>query len=187
MARVRIGEILVRRGSIDLVQLQSALAHQRRWGGRLGHAIVHLGFMKERVMLETVSEQLGVPLLEIGDRRIPYHVVALLPEKLIRSRRVLPVELLGTGRRGPLLVALADPADLRVIDEIAFATGMIVKPVLAAEPDIDHAIARHLGGPVVRRETGFASREDAIELPEDTNPLSVERDPTGGPGRNLLN
>lgn len=187
MAKVRIGEMLVRRGDIDLVQLQSALAHQRRWGGRLGRAIVHLGFMQERAVLETVSEQLGVPFVEIGDRRIPYHVVSLLPEKLIRTRKVLPLEVLATERRGPLLVALADPADLRVIDEIAFVTGMIVNPVLAAEPDIDHAIARHLGGPVVRRETGFAAREDAIDLPEDTSPLSVDRDPTGGPGRKLLN
>ncbi len=185
MARVRIGELLVRRGDIDLVQLQSALAHQRRWGGRLGRAIVHLGFMEERPLLETVSEQLGVPFLEIGDRRIPYQVVALLPEKLIRTRKVLPIELLGTGKRGPLLVALQDPADLRVIDEISFATGMTVKPVLVAEPDVERAIARHLGG-TVPAEGGFAAREDAIDLPEDTNPLSVERDPTGGPGRKLL-
>ncbi len=185
MARVRIGELLVQRGNIDAVQLQSALAHQRRWGGRLGRAIVQLGFMQEHAMMQTLSEQLGVPFVEIGDRPIPRQVVALVPEKLVRTRKVLPLELLGSARRGPLVVALADPADLRVIDEIAFATGMVVKPVLVAERDIDRAIARHLDG-VILREGGFASREDAIELPEDTNPLSVDRDPTGGPGRTFL-
>jgi type IV pilus assembly protein PilB len=185
MARVRIGELLVQRGNIDQAQLQSALAHQRRWGGRLGRAIVQLGFMKERAMLETLSEQLDVPYLEIGDRPIPRQVLRLVPEKLIRSRKVLPLELVGSTRRGPLVVALADPADLRVIDEIAFATGMPVKPVLVSEWDIDRAIAQHLDGIVIRRDGGFADREDAIELPEDTNPLSVERDPTGGPGRLL--
>lgn len=187
MARVRIGEMLVKRGRIDGAQLQSALAHQRRWGGRLGHAIVHLGFMAERVMLETVGEQLGVPFVEIGDRAIPSSVLGLVPEKLVRSRKVLPLELAGNGKRGPLVVALADPADLRVIDEIAFATGMSVRPMLAAEPDLDHAIARHLDGVVAMRDGGFATREDAIELPEDTNPLSEDRDPAGGPGRNFLN
>ena len=186
MARVRIGELLVQRGNIDAVQLQSALAHQRRWGGRLGRAIVQLGFMKERAMLETGSEQLGVPFVEIADRPIPPQVVALVPEKLIRSRKVMPLELLGSGRRGPLVVALADPADLRVIDEIAFATGMTVKPVLVAEHDVEAAIALHLDGVVLRRESGFGGREDAIELPEDTNPLSVERDPAGGPGQNTV-
>jgi hypothetical protein len=188
MARVRIGEMLVKRGNINSSQLQSALAHQRRWGGRLGHAIVHLGFMKESAMLETLSEQLGVPYLEIGDRPIPRQVLSLVPEKLIRTRKVLPLELLGTGKRGPLVVALADPADLRVIDEIAFATGMTVRPALVSEYDMDCAISRHLDGVIVRRDGGFASREDAIELPEDTNPLSIERDPMGGPGgRSFLN
>jgi type IV pilus assembly protein PilB len=188
MARVRIGEMLLKRGDIDGAQLQSALAHQRRWGGRLGHAIVHLGFMKESAMMRTLSEQLGVPYLEIGDRPIPRQVLALVPEKLIRTRKVLPLELLGAGKRGPLVVALADPADLHVIDEIAFATGMTVKPALVSEYDMDCAISRHLDGIVIRRDGGFASREDAIELPEDTNPLSVESDPTGGPGgRHFLN
>jgi hypothetical protein len=187
MARVRIGELLVQRGNIDTVQLQSALAHQRRWGGRLGRAIVQLGFMKERPMLETLAEQLGVPLVEVADRPIPPRVLALVPEKLIRSRKVLPLELEGIGRRGGLVVALADPADLRVIDEISFATGMTVHPVLGSEQDIDAAIALHLDGVVLHRDSGsFAGRADAIELPEDTNPLSVDRDPAGGPGRNVL-
>lgn len=186
MARVRIGELLVQKGDIDAVQLQSALAHQRRWGGRLGNAIVQLGFMNERAMLETVGEQLGVPFCEIGDRAIPRRLVALVPEKLVRGRKILPLELLGTGKRGPLLVALADPSDLGVIDEVAFATGMTVRPVLAAEFDLDRAIARHLDGVVLRNDAGFASRADAIELPEDTNPLTVERDPAGGPGKHML-
>lgn len=186
MARVRIGEMLVQRGDIDTAQLQSALAHQRRWGGRLGRAIVQLGFMQERAVLETVSEQLGVPYVELGDRPISRQVLATVPEKLIRSRKVLPLELRGGVRRG-LVIALADPADLRVIDDLAFATGMPVHPVLVAEYDLDRAIARHLDGIITRPDGGFEGRADAIELPEDTSPLTVQRDPTGGPGRKMLN
>jgi type IV pilus assembly protein PilB len=146
---------------------------------------VHLGFLPERAMLETVGEQLGVPFVEIGDRAIPARVIALVPEKLVRGRKVLPLELLGGGKRGPLVVALADPADLHLIDEIAFATGMSVKPVLAAEPDLDAAIALHLDGVVVQREVGFEGREDAIDLPEDTSPLT-DRDLVGGRERKIL-
>jgi hypothetical protein len=172
MARVRIGEMLVQQGRIDPYQLESALAHQRRWGGRIGRAIVHLGFMKERAVLEVVGNQLGVPFVVIG-----------VPQKLVRGRKVLPLARLSDTRRGPLVVALADPADLHVLDEIAFATGMQVKPVLAAESDIEQAIARLLDGVVAPRVTGFAGRRDAIDLPEDTSPLTVlRRDPgTRGP------
>lgn len=182
MARVRIGELLVQRGNIDASQLRSALAHQRRWGGRLGRAIVHLGFMKERAVLETLSEQMAVPFVVIGDRHVPRKIVALVPEKLIRTRKVFPLELLGTGKRGPLVVALADPSDLHVLDEIAFATDMTVKPVLAAEHDLDAAIAFHLDGVYMRFDGEPGERGDAIDLPEDTSPLS-QRDPSA---RNLL-
>jgi hypothetical protein len=182
MARVRIGEMLVQQGRIDPYQLESALAHQRRWGGRIGRAIVHLGFMKERAVLEVVGSQLGVPFVVIGDRHVPAQVLALVPKKLVRGRKVLPLARLSDTRRGPLVVALADPADLHVLDEIAFATGMQVKPVLAAESDIEQAIARLLDGVVAPRVTGFAGRRDAIDLPEDTSPLTVLRREPGTRG-----
>ena len=145
MRRAPIGELLVAQGRIDALQLQSALAHQRQWGGRLGRALVALGFVTEAVLLQAVAQQLGIPFVEIGARPIPPRVVQLLPERFIRSRKVVPLELLSASKRGPLLVALCEPDNLATIDEIAFATGMTVKPVLAAEADLERAIARLLG------------------------------------------
>lgn len=186
MARLRLGDMLVQRGCIDAVQLRSALAHQQRWGGRLGRSIVQLGFMQEKALLHSVGEQLGVPFVEIGERKIARDLVALVPQRIVRERKVLPLERLGTGRSGPILVALADPGDLGTLDDVAFATGMTVKPVLAAEADLDRAIARVLDGVVRRPEVGFRAREDAIELPEDSSPLAAlgKAGPLGDGGRN---
>lgn len=178
MARIRIGELLVRRGRIDHLQLQSALAHQARWGGRLGRAVVHLGFLDEATFLEALAEQLGTPFITVGSRSVDPAVLALVPERLIRSRKVLPLARLAEGRRGPLVVALADPGDLGVIDELTFVTGLDVRPALATEADLDQAIAR-LFGP----GTGPARRRDPLELPEDTNPLTAGR----GPRKPILN
>lgn len=174
MARVRIGEMLVQLGQIDQVQLQSALAHQRRWGGKLGRAIVQLGFLSEEELLESVGRQMGVPFLALGEREVPARVLALVPAKLIRTRRALPIARLAEGRRGPLVVALADPGDLGVLDEISFATGMDVRPVLASERELDLAIARHLDGIAPARDGSAATRKDAIDLPDDSNPLTVK-------------
>ncbi len=181
MARLRLGEMLVQRGCIDAIQLQSALAHQRRWGGRIGRSIVQLGFMKEQALLQNVGDQIGVPFVEIGDREIPRDVLALVPPRLVRTRKALPVERVGAGRRGPLVVALPDPGDLTALDELAFATGMAIRPVLASEADLDRALARLLDG-VTHREApaGFDAREDAIELPEDSNPLRAAKPLKGG-------
>jgi hypothetical protein len=111
---------------------------------------------------------------------VPRDVISLLPEKVIRSRKVLPLARLREHRRGPLLVALPDPADLSVIDELSFATGLEIRPVLASEVELDHAIENHLGAGT--RETGLPR---AIDLPEDTSPLSALRGRPGGTGQVL--
>lgn len=166
MARTRIGELLVSGGEIDSAQLDSALAHQRQWGGRIGQAMVRLGFLSEERLLVAVGAQLGAPFVVIGQRVVPPQVLSLVPKKLMLARRAFPLEKLAEHRRGPLVVAFADPADLPAVDELAFATGLEVKAVLAAEWDIEQALARHLG------EAPGAGRPRSIDLPPDTSPLS---------------
>ncbi|HEX9399506.1 MAG TPA: hypothetical protein VF912_05295 [Anaeromyxobacter sp.] len=183
MARIRIGEMLVKMGRLDTAQVQAALAHQRQWGGRIGHAIVQLGFLREGALLDVLGAQLGVPFVEVGEREIPPKVLAVVPRKLVAARRVLPLELRAETRRGPLVVALADPADLGVIDEIAFITGLEVKPALAGEADLDRAIERHFGiAPRTAAAQTFGGRADAIDLPADTSPLTAYRAPPRGDG-----
>lgn len=178
--RKRIGELLVEVGALDSFQLESALAHQRRWGGRLGRAIVHLGFLREDQVLSALGDQLGVSYVSLWDKVVPRDVISLLPEKVIRGRRVLPLARLREHRRGPLLVALVDPSDLSVIDELSFATGLEIRPVLASEAELDHAIENHLGAGT--RQTGLPR---AVDLPEDTSPLSTLRNRPGGTGQLL--
>ncbi len=164
--RKRIGELLVEVGALDPFQLESALAHQRRWGGRLGTAIVHLGFLREDQVLSAVGEQLGVSYVSLWDKVVPRDVLSLLPEKVIRSRKVLPLARLREHRRGPLLVALSNPADLGVLDELSFATGLEIRPVLASEVELDRAIDLLLSEGARERRLPHA-----IDLPEDTSPL----------------
>ncbi len=164
--RKRIGELLVEVGALDAFQLESALAHQRRWGGRLGSAIVHLGFLREDQVLSAVGDQLGVGYVSLWDKVVPRDVLSLLPEKVIRSRKALPLARLREHRRGPLLVAVPDPTDLRVLDELSFATGLEIRPVLASEAELDRAIELHLGERARERQLPHA-----IDLPEDTSPL----------------
>ena len=175
--RKKLGEMLVQSGSIDPFQLESALAHQRKWGGPLGRAFVYLGFMDERALLSALGEQLGVSCVSLWDKPIPRDVLALVSEKLARSRKVIPVARLREHRRGPLVVALANPGDLSVVDELAFATGLDIRPVIAAEGELEQAIDRYYGA------GGFQARPDAIDLPEDTSPLrGLTRSVGVGPG-----
>lgn len=145
MPHVRIGEILVNQGRIDALQLDSAVAYQQQRGGRIGQAIVQLGYLSEPQLLEAVGGQVGAAFVVVGERIIPPAVVALIPRRVMRARRVIALERLAETRRGPLVVAFSDPENLTAIDEISFVTGLDVRPVLASEWDIDQAVARHIG------------------------------------------
>jgi hypothetical protein len=144
MARALIGQLLKQQGLIEDHHIHSALAYQLKCGGRIGHALLRLRLVEEERLLATLGKQLGVPSIHIGDQMTSPDVLRLIPQKVIRRHRVLPLDVIFTGRSERLVVALPAPENLLVIDEVAFAAGMDVEPVLAGDEDLDLAIARHL-------------------------------------------
>jgi type IV pilus assembly protein PilB len=152
--RTLIGESLVDQGSITLLQLRDGLAWQKRWGGKLGHALLALGYVEESALLGVLSRQLGVPVVEVDALAIPADVVRLVPDRVLRERRIVPLALLSESRRGPLVVATADPLDAGVLEEVGFESGKSVRPVLATQRGIDRALSRHLDRSQDRSETG---------------------------------
>jgi len=137
--------LLLAAGRIDDGQLVRGLDHQRHSGGRLGDALVALGFLSEPALLSEVARQHGVSYVEIGERNVPQQIVRLIPEKYVRARRAFPFALGPDERRGKLFVATSEPQDLAMVDEVSFMTGMTVAPMLVSDRDLDRAIERHLG------------------------------------------
>lgn len=157
-SRTPIGQLLVQAGFIDGVQLQNALSDQQRLGGRLGAALVKRGYVSEPTLLAEVARQQGVPYVQIADRPIPPDVLSLVPERLIRKRRMFPIVYAARPRRGLLVVATSDPENLEALDEIAFATGLLVRPALASDEDVSMAIERYFGrGKAAKRPASATS------------------------------
>ncbi len=142
--RAKLGEMLQAEGAIRALDVDLALAFQQRWGVRFGDALVRLNVLSEDQVLAAIGRQLRVPAVRIGDRVVPPEVLRRVPERLVRRHRALPLEVVREHGAARLVVAFATPDDLWAVDEIAFAAGASVRPVLAAEEDLDRAIARHL-------------------------------------------
>jgi len=140
-------QFLMAIGRIDAFQVRSAKGYQQRWGRSFEQAIVELGFVTERALLLDLAQYLGVPCIRVEARTIPKEALRTLPEKLIRARRVIPLAITGDERQGPLVVAMRDPRDLAALDDVRFAAGLPVQPVLASEKEIDQAIEAHFGKP----------------------------------------
>ncbi|EJC1208650.1 type II/IV secretion system protein [Vibrio parahaemolyticus] len=106
--RKRLGDLLVEEGIVSEDQIQQALSAQRITGQKLGDALIDLGFITEKQMLEFLSQQLGLPLIDLGRAPVDADAVQILPEVHARRLRAMVV-----ARNGDTLrVAMSDPADL---------------------------------------------------------------------------
>jgi type IV pilus assembly protein PilB len=140
--RPRVGEILVRAGVIDEQQLKSALGEQTRWGGHLGSTLIKLGFVEENDLVRALASQLDLPMATLEGKRIPPEVLALVPREVADRERVMPLFVKREGGRVFLYVGVEDPGNLEAFDDLAFRTGMLIKPVMVAPSELYEAIDR---------------------------------------------
>lgn len=140
----RLGEMLLEAGLIDQFQLDSALSMQRNLGGRLGSALVKLGYLPEETILEFLESQSRYSRTQLQDMEIPKELMAMIPASRMLHLLVIPIELRTKGKEKVLRVAMTDPTNLKLIDDLQFATGCRVLPVLAAEDGIRQALRNNL-------------------------------------------
>jgi type IV pilus assembly protein PilB len=163
---VKLGDLLLKAKLITQDQLDAALKSQREEGGKIGEALVRVGAVKENDITETLSQQFGVPSIDLASFEIDPAVVKIVPADVARKYGVLPVNKTGA----TLTIAMGDPTNVFAMDDIKFMTGYNVEPVVASEVALRKAIDRHYGTPrsVVLKEKpktapGYAPPEGTIE------------------------
>ncbi len=129
---------MIRAGLIDEMQLQSALALQRQWGGKLGDVLVNNGFLDEMMLYRGLSKQLGVPLVSLPEERFTPGVEGALPVDLCQKHSLVPL----ARDDKSLTVATSDPNNVGGIDEVSFRAGTRVRIVMAPEREVEWAIRR---------------------------------------------
>jgi len=137
---IKLGELLIREGLINPDQLDEALKNQVIFGGRLGTNLLEIGAVSEEDIAKVLSKKLGVPFVGTDElTKIPEEVIHAIPRALVEKYRVVPVRL--DKRR--LTLVMANPTDLKAIDEIAFRTGYIIRPVLAPDVRLNWAMEKY--------------------------------------------
>ncbi len=132
----KLGDLLVKKGLIDQMQLRSALGHQRRWGGKLGKCLVDLGFLREEQMLKFLAENFHMKAVDLTRSHIAPQTFKMVPESVARKYEVVPVVVRDVGGKKSIVLAMSDPSDLQAVDEIQFLTNAKVEPVLATDSAI---------------------------------------------------
>jgi type IV pilus assembly protein PilB len=142
----KVGEILVQAGIIDELQLTAALGEQARWGRRLGMTLIKLGMVQEGQLVRALAKQFDLPVASLAGKKIAPEVIALVPAKVACEHSVIPLFVKKEGRKGQLFLGMEEPSDLGVLDDLAFRTGMMIRPVMVGPSEIGEAIDRYYTG-----------------------------------------
>jgi len=139
--RKRLGDMLLEAGVVDSTQVQAALGHQRRWGGRIGQALIDLKMATEEQIVSALATKLGFERVALD--QVEYGpglelALRLVPHEFAERNQLLPY----AADANHLLVAMADPSNVGVIDELAFRTGRRVKMAIAGDREIARAVRR---------------------------------------------
>jgi len=136
---VRVGDLLVDHGVISAEQLGEALDYQRKSDGRklLGDVLVELGLVTEGQVMEAVADSYGLPFARIDASMVDPSLAELLPLDYCRKQSAVPMFLV----EGKLTVAVSDPANVFLPEEIGRTTGHQVQLVAATQSDIRDALA----------------------------------------------
>lgn len=175
-----MGELLVEGGIITLEQLARALEEQRHTGEEIGTILVKLGYATKEEVLNCLSEQLGIPYIELGDYSIDPEAISLVPSSLVHKHKAIPVFKIGD----VLTLAMTDPRDITVIDEFRRATDLEIEPAIASEADIRQAIEQYYGpstplvssdiDEVIQKIEEEKPREEVDKGPEDLREIAEE-------------
>jgi hypothetical protein len=158
----KLGEILIEAGILDEFQLNSALAYQREWGGKLGTVVIKKGFVSEKDLMSVLEKQFGISCVSLDNFEKPTpDVLALVKLEDAKKFGMFPLALEGK----TLVIAISDPTDLKMLDDISFKLGLRVKPLLALESDIIRAIGTNYEGDAYSEKF----RIDKSQLRADVN------------------
>ncbi len=193
MAERRIGQILVDLGFITDEQLELLVDEQdQRPGDLLGQIAVNMGLVTDEQLVQALAEQMGMEICKLDELSIEPEVIATVAESMAQMYRVIPIRL----EDNVLTVAMCDPQNLRVQDELRSFLGYDVRPMVTSEQEITRALERYFASSHESVESLVSDLEEdealakaAAEI-DDEGPIdlaSVEAMADSAPVRKLLN
>lgn len=187
-----LGELLLREKIITADQLKAASDFQKKNSLPVGTSLVQLGYISEEEIAQALSRQLGYPYIDLDQFEVYPEVINLIPNDVAKKYSVMPIHRIRTF----LTLAMVDPTDLEVIEDIRFRTGLSIQPVIASESGVMNAINKYYGSTDSIRvkkivediELADEGRINIVEVePEETDLHELEAEAEEAPIIKLVN
>jgi type IV pilus assembly protein PilB len=159
--RYKIGDLLVRQGSITNEQLAEAL--KKKGARRLGDYLVENEIISSEDMARALREQLGIDMVDLRGIKIPPEIIGLVPGSVLRKHNVLPIAF-DENNGNVLLLAMSDPLDIAAQDDVAIITNCLIEPRISTSKAINAVLDRYFGTDEAMSAAEQYSREREQQL-----------------------
>ena len=164
-SRGMLADILIKTGALTKDAVTSA-RKQREPAEFLGDSLVRLGLITENVLVRALQKNLEIDFIDLRETEINSSVVSIIPMDICQRHRIIPVRM----ETGQLILAMSDPSDLMLCDNITRVTGLKVVPYIAFSSEIGAALERALG-----LKDSEAGMDDALDIePLDEIDIVIE-------------
>lgn len=137
----RIISTLIESKNIKRTDIDAAIALARDRAIGLDKALLEKGLISEKELLVLLVKELHVPFINLNKYKISPELKEIIPEKVARQYKIVPISKLQT----TITVALADPLNIFAIDDLKNITGSDIDVVMGTESDILRAIDTYYG------------------------------------------
>ena len=165
----KLGNFLVREGLITPEQLENALQEQKANGGMLGSNLVKMGYIEEAELMEFMSKQFGVPSTDPSKLDVDPDVIEMIPGNIVNKYRIVPISLEGQ----TLTIAMVDPSNIFIIDDIKFLTRKNIRVTVATESSIKSAMDRFYDAGAALEDVMQEFDEDGVDVVQGSEDLDL--------------
>ncbi len=163
--RKKLGELLCERSYLDESGLKYALAEQKIEHRRLGQILLDLGYVTQAQLNEALAHQAGIDRVDLTNISIGGEIIGLVPAELVSKYNIMPL----SQDNGRLKVAMTDPFQPQVIEDLRLVTGCSVHRYYANPKEMENAILKFYGSNVARMMDDLVPAEQKVEAGESDN------------------
>lgn len=179
----KLGDILVLKKEITQDQLQDALKSQSGSNKKLGEILIEKGYITEAVMMTTLSEQLGIDIVNLDNYNISLEATKLISEKLARRTNAIPLKVWND----KILVAMNEPLNIFDIEDIEMESGKKAEIVLASKKQINTAIDKYMGRRSAEKAVEDFNKEVIVDEDFDDIDENIDLNVSNSPVVRLIN
>ncbi|MHC4595061.1 MAG: GspE/PulE family protein [Planctomycetota bacterium] len=190
MNKKKLGQLLCEKRYLDESNLEFALAEQKIEHRRLGQILLELGYITQSQLNEALALQVGIKRIDLADVSVASEIVALVPAELVSKYSILPLQFEARlpsnagsdhtrlqraeneGNNQLLAVAMTDPFQPRVIEDLRMVTGYSVRRYYADPLEMENAIMKFYGSNVARMLDNLVPAEQRTEAELDNGDYS---------------